>query len=297
MFCHKCGAQIAEGAAFCHRCGTKVVYAGTAPQPADPPVHTHEPTVTSSPTAAAATNPLLQAPGVLIQASVPINVSGHSGNSFKAFVDSHVRATTSFQSTEELLESKPMGFVWIVFGVLSLIGLVLGSVNIGGLAGALTGVLVFGGFFGYATVFIISGVIRGQYRAKYSGKVDCIIDPDDFQMFLNTHLKSVSSYFHECGYLNKRGGLLTTVEKMVSNTLQEVTLCCVLGANEKNVATITIRPDTAAPGSGGMRYFVGAVRRGFLIDGRAASFLGHTCLIRTAPIMQAAMLYYINTQK
>lgn len=24
MFCHKCGTQIAEGAAFCHRCGTKV---------------------------------------------------------------------------------------------------------------------------------------------------------------------------------------------------------------------------------------------------------------------------------
>ena len=26
MFCHKCGAQIAEEAAFCHKCGTKVVY-------------------------------------------------------------------------------------------------------------------------------------------------------------------------------------------------------------------------------------------------------------------------------
>ena len=26
MFCHQCGAQIAEGADFCHKCGTKVVY-------------------------------------------------------------------------------------------------------------------------------------------------------------------------------------------------------------------------------------------------------------------------------
>ena len=25
MFCHKCGAQIAEGAGFCHQCGTKVI--------------------------------------------------------------------------------------------------------------------------------------------------------------------------------------------------------------------------------------------------------------------------------
>ena len=26
MFCHKCGTQIADGAAFCYKCGTKVVY-------------------------------------------------------------------------------------------------------------------------------------------------------------------------------------------------------------------------------------------------------------------------------
>ena len=25
MFCHKCGAQIAEGAAFCQKCGAKVI--------------------------------------------------------------------------------------------------------------------------------------------------------------------------------------------------------------------------------------------------------------------------------
>jgi len=31
MFCHKCGAQIAEGAIFCHKCGTQVVYADTEP--------------------------------------------------------------------------------------------------------------------------------------------------------------------------------------------------------------------------------------------------------------------------
>lgn len=29
MFCHKCGAQIAEGASFCHKCGTKAVYEDT----------------------------------------------------------------------------------------------------------------------------------------------------------------------------------------------------------------------------------------------------------------------------
>lgn len=35
MFCHKCGAQIAEGAAFCQKCGTKVVHTDDAQQPMD----------------------------------------------------------------------------------------------------------------------------------------------------------------------------------------------------------------------------------------------------------------------
>ncbi|NBI10651.1 zinc-ribbon domain-containing protein [Colidextribacter sp. OB.20] len=35
MFCHKCGAQIAKGAAFCHKCGTKAVYADTSQHPMD----------------------------------------------------------------------------------------------------------------------------------------------------------------------------------------------------------------------------------------------------------------------
>jgi len=32
MFCHKCGAQIADDAIFCHKCGTKVIYADSVPQ-------------------------------------------------------------------------------------------------------------------------------------------------------------------------------------------------------------------------------------------------------------------------
>ena len=35
MFCHKCGAQIAEGASFCQKCGTKVVHTDDVQQPMD----------------------------------------------------------------------------------------------------------------------------------------------------------------------------------------------------------------------------------------------------------------------
>ena len=33
MFCHRCGAKIADGAAFCHKCGTKVAVKDIEPQP------------------------------------------------------------------------------------------------------------------------------------------------------------------------------------------------------------------------------------------------------------------------
>ena len=42
MFCHKCGAQIAEGADFCHKCGAKVIYTNLAQQSADVPAPTIE---------------------------------------------------------------------------------------------------------------------------------------------------------------------------------------------------------------------------------------------------------------
>lgn len=297
MFCHKCGTQIAEGAAFCHKCGTKVVYVDTAPLSIDTPVPARKPIAASSPTVVTPANPAPRAATITIKANVPINASGNGRNDFKAFVDNHVRATTSFKSAEELLNSKPMKFAWIIVGVLSFLGVVLGAVRIGGIRGALVGLFVLGAFFGYAVVFIVSGIIRSRYGLKYSGKLDRIIDLDDFGIFLNSHLKSVSPYFHECGYLTNRGGLLATIENKFANALQKVTLCSVFGDSEAYMATIAFRPDTATPDSKGMWYTVGAVRRGFMIDGRGASFLGHSCLIRTAPIMQAAVLYYINNQE
>jgi uncharacterized membrane protein YvbJ len=33
MFCHKCGAQMVEGAAFCPKCGTKAVHTDDNQQP------------------------------------------------------------------------------------------------------------------------------------------------------------------------------------------------------------------------------------------------------------------------
>lgn len=277
MYCVKCGEKILDGASFCQNCGTKVGK-GEIQQSAHQAVQ--EPVEQS-----------VKQPAGLN------NVSG-SKKEFKEFVDNHVRQTTGFQSAEELISaSKPWKFAWICIGILSLIGLVLGAKNMGGASGIIAGVLIFGGFFGYVLVFIASGIIRSQYRAKFNGKININIDYDDYIAFLNEHLKYVASYYHECGYVNSRGGLQTIITNAVSRAAKEVTICCQCGSYKKYLATICIRPDLSNPESGQMQYFVDAVRGGFLIDGRAAGFLGHGCLIRTAPVMQASIEYYASLKQ
>lgn len=260
MFCRKCGTQIGEGADFCHKCGTKVVYENTIQSTETVHINTEQEKM----------NAVMQ----------------DDAASFKDFVDKHVSANTKFSSAEDLItNSKPWRFAWICVGILSCIGFLIARVP---------GVLVFGGFFGYVAVFITSGIIRTKYRHKFSGEFGQEINVNEFLAFLNEHLRMLSPYFSECGYLSERGGLLTSIGNALSKAFNEVELCCECGSKKKSLATICIRPDVREQNSGGMQYFVGAVHKGFLIDGRAAGFLGHSCLIKTAPILQAAMLYYLK---
>lgn len=283
MFCHKCGTKVADDASFCHNCGTKIVQEDTVQKPLEVIPANDEPKYTST------AEPLPQPSAAPVQTISRDNFPTDSGNDFKTFVDNHVRSTTQFQSADDLFQnSKPLTFIWVCIGIPSVGGLVLGGP---------VGLLIFGALFGYAAVFITSGIIRGRYSAKFSGKFDGNINPDEFLLFLNGHLRQLSPYFHDCGYLDQRGGLIATIGTAVSNALKEVNLCCECGPKKKSLATICIRPDATNPDSGRMQYIVGAIRNGFLIDGRAAGFLGHTCLFKTAPIMQAAMEYYLKIYK
>lgn len=143
MFCHKCGAQIVEGAAFCPKCGTKVVHEDAAHL-------TERGAVSISPVAAAP----IHSPNTVT-----------NKDNFMEFVDNHIHATTQFQSVEDLINnSKPMKFAWICLGALSLVGLILGAINLGGAVGALVGLLLVGGFLGHTclikTVPIMQAAIK-----------------------------------------------------------------------------------------------------------------------------------------
>lgn len=272
MFCHKCGNQVAEDAGFCHKCGAKVAQAVGAVGQQAPAVHTQ--------------SPVLDAP-------VSINASGlgdtdrtnNDFKDFKDFVDNHVRATTKFQSAEDLLNnSKPLMFIWVCIGVPAIVGLV---------SGGPVGFLIFGGLFGYVATFIASGIIRVRYRGKFSGEFIGDINIEELLIFLNEHLKQINPYFHEWGYLTKTG-LLPILENALANAMEEVRICSEFGPKKKSMVAIYIKPKTVDAKPREKLYYVDALKNGFLMDGRAAGFLGHSTLIRTAPILQAAMKYYLK---
>lgn len=282
MFCIKCGTQIAEEASFCHQCGAKVVSREFLQQSKD------------MLSVANKSNNIDEIETIreTVENTVDSFTTMNDGKDFIQFVDNHVRTTTGFQSAEDLImNSKPWKFVWICFGIFTLLGIIFVEKSIEGL---LLGILIVGGLFGYAAMYITGAYIRKQYRRKFCGKFEQEINTDDFLLFLNKHLGMVSPYFHKCGYLNQRGGILTAIDKFIAESADQITLCCEFGPKKKHLATIWIRPDLNGLETKRMFYGVGAEYNGFLIDGRESGFRGHACLIKTAPIMQAAMEYYLK---
>jgi hypothetical protein len=173
-------------------------------------------------------------------------------------------------------------FLWIIIGV-SCLGIFGGPLIIVTL------------IFGYAAAFIASGVIRLRYSGTYSGEFTGDINIDELLLFLNEHLNQIHPNFHEWGYLSKKG-ILPVLENALANATQEVRICSEFGPNRKSLVAFYIKPKTVDAKPGEMLYYVDALKNGFLADGRAAGFLGHGTLIRTAPILQAAMKYYLKSK-
>ena len=218
-------------------------------------------------------------PSANVQEAEPVQNVSTDMNDFKNFVDNHVRTTTKFSSAEDLLKnSKPWRFVWICFGAATLIGLLTGP-----------GVLLIGPFFGYVATFITSGIIRSTYRSKFGGDFRSSIDIDDFRAFLDKHLQYISPDFHEWGFLSKKG-LIHILGNALENVAKEVHICTEFGPKRKRL----VRPKNTDEASGEQWYGISARKNGFLMDGRASTFVAHGTLIRTAPILQAAMEYYLK---
>lgn len=266
MFCHKCGAQINEGAQFCHKCGVKVVYADTLQAAAE-----SENTST--------VELMQQVPVESIQPTARTDKAD-----FKAFVDNHIRQVTKFQSAEELLDSHvPQKFMWICFGIPAVIGFMAG--------GPLPALLI-GLFFGYPAV-LITDFIKGFSSQGSVEKISERINSDELIQFLNEHLSYLSLHFHEWGYINYDGfGVRGAVMAHMLNSVTASAIRVGTGFGRKQMCfvEIWIEPDETDPGSNGMKYYFGsAVRLPWPSK--------YHCMVKAVPVLRAAMEYYLKQYK
>ncbi len=255
MFCHKCGAQIAEGAVFCHKCGTKAVYEEDAAQP------TEQAVVSVAPVAAA-----------------PMRSTNTMTNqdNFKEFVDNHIQATTKFRSAEDLLKnSKPQMFLWLCFGIPAVIGLV---------AGGPVGSLLFGLVFGHTARWIAGGIIRNKYIAETVGRLNGKIDINDLLRFLNEYLNYLYPYFHE-------GKLNAGVLRIPFGIKQKSTAIIHVIPDKESAGADSWKYVFDAENDPTVLSRIIGITIFSVIQIYSPK---HTCLFKTVPILQAAMEYYLK---
>lgn len=318
MFCQKCGSKLPDDALFCQNCGTRVLREDTIQQSAVE-MSMEESRSEKSETIEA----------VLQTAAESSPVSASKGDSFvvqkhfEAFVDNHIRKTTQFQTTEELLNSQvPLPFVkkilktsavlGIMLGILLCIcGYALGNTNLTDATNlvVILGILLFALLIGYAVAYFKSLIVGGQYASKYDGKFEGNIDIEDLIQFLNEYLGYISPYFHQWGYMTRsafgvRGIALNMLENSMQRAMKEIRICTEFGKKKMQLSVIVLRPDPINTELGNMEYFTSAENR---FEGPIASLIAtfhhdygfekYKCLVRTAPILQAAMEYYLKVYK
>lgn len=277
MFCHKCGTQIDEEAAFCYKCGTKVVHMDTKLQASD------EASVPAEPEKISAEPPVQGTPMESVQAAASAEGITDYGTDFKTFVNNHVRQTTKFQSAEELLNSHvSQKFMWICFGIPAIIGLV---------AAGPVGALLFGLFFGYPTA-LLTDFMKGSH-VNVTGpieKIDGKIAPDNLIQFLNEQMRYLSPHFHEWDYINYRGSGVrgaVTAHTLNSITASAAKIGTEFGRKQRCFVVIWIEPDETNPDSGRMKYY-------FRTSAKSVWPSKYLCMVKTVPILQAVMKYYLK---
>lgn len=295
MFCYKCGTEIPDGAVFCHKCGAKMTAENKGKEMSD-------------------SSSGLQKNGAVQEESrqdstipndrniEPINDSQDKEDDFREFVNGFIRKNTAFQSAEELLSSKvPCRFVQICYGVpaVYMLYLIISLSRDTGFAGNIImnilGFIFIAFIFGYLATHLVGGFKKNKYAAKFSGGIESNIKVDELIQFLNEKLAYLSSYFHEWGYLRQTmnlavGGVSVAEMDITGNT--EIALCSEFGEKKAFYSVIYIRPDLLAPDSGRRKYVCNVKMR--KADIRCEKY---ACVVKTAPILQAAVEYYLKEYK
>ncbi|MDE7245458.1 MAG: zinc ribbon domain-containing protein [Oscillospiraceae bacterium] len=288
MYCHRCGAEIPGDAAFCPKCGTQMVYADTThqePSTLGISVEQQNPTARSSP----------QPVALPSQTAKPVNTPINDRADFKQFVDGRVRTITKYQTAEELLKSKvSQKFVWLCFGIPALWGLnSLRWLPLSDVPVMVLAILV----LGYVAKYIVDSIYNLTYCCRASSphiKVDEDIDTDRLILFLNGHLKYLFPYFHEWDYLTTvgfgvKGVAAASLQNAADVASKRIRIGTEFGKHKSCFVEIDIYKETTGPDSV-------CTRCRFWSATRSPWSAKYACTVRTAPILQAAIEYYLQNR-
>lgn len=282
MFCHKCGTEITNGAEFCHKCGTKVV-------------HIEEQTEAAQPIATVSVQPQ---PVPVQQNYIPSPQPVVEDCEFQAFIDSRVRATTQYQSAQELLNSKvSQKYVWICFGIPALLFGFMFLRSFSTEAVICTVACTF--IIGLLAVRIADLVRISKYSPGFSGTG--VIDQEELTHFLNANLKYLEPHFHEWQVKGESNSAAAVGKAITAGVLagsgaagrsfiasqQNASpgILALFGEKPRWTIKISLKPDEEK--SGQTKYnFVILCHSQFLAS-------REICAAKATPIVKAAMEYYL----
>jgi len=189
---------------------------------------------------------------------------------FRQFIDEQVKETTKFSSAEDLLRNaKPFTVLWICFGAVVLLFTVL-AFPVGILLGA---------FFGYAVAYLLGRFMYLRVWKKFSrGKIEGELNLEDLMAFLSANLAYLSPYFKEWWDGGKDAFGAERIGLEFSEKVQAI-----IAFSEKQ--------------HGEMVYAISAEKGNMFLRviTRTDSGFGRlACLYKAAPIISAAMKYYLN---
>lgn len=267
MFCYECGAKLEEGACFCQECGTKIV-----------------------------------------QENIWDDTNGIEKSDFENYVDGYIQQNTSFSSAKELLNSKvSLKFVKISFLIPAVIMTILyigvalkrGNFDAATIGNFLIATIIVSGLIGYVIAYIWGLFISAKYTDEMTGHFEGAVNPEDLIEFLNASFKYLTPYFHDWGYLAETPlSVSTSIQKgirdLAKEKLKQICVCTEYGENGWRICVIHI--GLQSPDSEQMKYYFSVSNKfeGFLFKSHDMGFEKYKTLIKTAPIMKAAVEYYFK---
>lgn len=222
--------------------------------------------------------------------------SQESQENFIRYVDNYIKTNTGFNSAFELLNSKPKAnFAWLSYGISAAVALVLSVISIlnGNGIWVIPFLLALSVLPGYLAAVISGGVVsKLKLISKYTLKLKGQADSEELKTFLDSHLSYLKPYFGEWGDVETtgfgiKGSIQAAAVNAAANASHESNIGSYFGADQKILIQVGVRPDlNGDPGYTICAFSAGGERIGSYF------IASHKCIIKTAPILQAALKYY-----